>query len=44
MILRPDELRDAFLGGAPDVAAGLLFEDSDGILHFLRRRGCVSWV
>lgn len=37
MILRPDELREAFLGGAPDVAAGLLFEDSDGILYVLKR-------
>jgi hypothetical protein len=37
--LRPDELSEAFLGGAPDVAAGLLFEDSDGMFHFLRRLG-----
>jgi hypothetical protein len=44
MILRPDELREAFLGGAPDVAAGLLFEDSDGILHVLKRLGRGSWV
>lgn len=44
MILRPDELSEAFLGGAPDVAAGLLFDDSDGMLHVLKRLGWGGWV